>query len=91
LSSLAGDLFPPAGRYSFRPRLAALPAERNGGRVLLLMLGGRHVVGNVAGRDPHDVDGVADRVARTALAFGASLASLKLVLNVLLKLSEQPF
>jgi hypothetical protein len=33
---------------------------------------GRNVLGDLAGRDPHDVDGVADHVAGAALAFGAS-------------------
>jgi hypothetical protein len=58
--------------------------------------GGRHVIGNLAGRDPHDVDGVADHVGGTALAFwgrglGALLNPLKLVLNLFLKLQKHSF
>jgi hypothetical protein len=57
--------------HTFSPRLSALPAERHGGGVLPLILGGRDVVLDLAGRDPHDVDGVADHVGRTAFTFGA--------------------
>jgi hypothetical protein len=48
----------------------------------------------LAGRDPHDVDGVADHVPGAALAFGALgalLASSELVLNVTLQLREEAF
>jgi hypothetical protein len=52
--------FPP-----FRPSATAAG-------VLPLILRGRDVVLDLAGRDPHDVDGVADHVGRTAFTFGAS-------------------
>ena len=57
----SGNLFPPLGGHTFGSRLSALAPECHGSRVLALL-----------GRAPHDVDGVADHVGRTALAFGTS-------------------
>src|SRR5260370_7472622 len=57
----SGNLFPPLGGHTFGSRLSALAPECHRSRVLALL-----------GRDPHDVDGVADHVAGAALAFGAS-------------------
>src|SRR6516162_6208885 len=57
----SGNLFPPLGGHTFGSRLSALAPECHGSRVLALL-----------GSAPHDVDGVADHVGRTALAFGTS-------------------
>src|SRR6516165_2367973 len=57
----SGNLFPPLGGHTFGSRLSALAPECHGSRVLALL-----------GGAPHDVDGVADHVGRTALAFGTS-------------------
>jgi hypothetical protein len=49
---------------------------------------------DLASRDPHDVDGVADHVGGAPfcpLGPGTSRASLKLILDIRLKLSEQTF
>src|SRR5258707_12320637 len=57
----SGNLFPPLGGHTFGSRLSPLAPECHGSRVLALL-----------GRAPHDVDGVAHHVGRTALAFGGS-------------------
>ena len=57
----SGNLFPPLGGHTFGSRLSALAPECHGSRVLALL-----------GRAPHDVDGVADHLGRTVLAFGTS-------------------
>src|SRR6266498_506647 len=68
----SGNLLPPLGGHGFGSRLSALAPECHGSRVLALVLGGRQVIGDLVGRDPHEVDGVADHVGGTALAFGTS-------------------
>jgi hypothetical protein len=67
---LPGDLLPPLGAHAFGPSLPAHPAQFLGGLVLAVVSG--ELFFDLAGRQPHDVDGVADHVAGAALAFGAS-------------------
>jgi hypothetical protein len=55
-----------------RPGLSPQPAQPDGGGRLTLLLGRRHVIGDLAGCDRHDMDGVADHVGGAALAFEAS-------------------
>jgi hypothetical protein len=69
---LTRDLRSPLGAYSFGSGLPAVPAERDGSGVLALILGRRHVIGDLSGRNPREVDSVADDVARAALALRAS-------------------
>jgi hypothetical protein len=72
LRRLLSNLFPLLGRQSGSPRLPAHAAERDRSRILPLILGGRHVIGDLSGRYPHDVDGVADHVAGAFFAFWSS-------------------
>jgi hypothetical protein len=72
VSSLPGDLPATFFRQSIGSRLATFSPKGNGGWILSLRLGCRHILGNLAGRDPHDVYGVADHVAGATLTFGAS-------------------
>src|SRR6059058_2905528 len=66
---LFGNCLSLLGRHTCGPRLPAHTAKRHGGGVLAVI---GDLVLDLAGRDPHDVDGVADHVAGAALAFGAS-------------------
>jgi hypothetical protein len=50
-----------------RPRLAALPAERDGALVFAIV---RDSVFDLAGQYAHDMDGVADHVGRAASPLG---------------------
>jgi hypothetical protein len=59
-------------RHFFRSRPSTQSAQLDGGGRFALVFGGRHIIGDLAGRKPHDVDGVADYVGGAALAFGAS-------------------
>jgi hypothetical protein len=72
--------------------IPAHPAERYSSRILAVI---GDLVLDLAGRDPLDVNCVADHVAGAALAFGASGHYLwprfKLILNDLLKFIEQAF
>jgi hypothetical protein len=75
---LLSDLRPLLGRHPSRPRLAPHAPQRHGGGVLAT-LGG--CILNLAGRDPHDVDRVADYIGGALLAFRASWHSGNLMLG----------
>jgi hypothetical protein len=68
LRGLLSYFLAPLGRHAFSPCLTAHPAQRHGGGVLAV-LGERFL--DLARRDPHDMDGVANHVGRTLLAFRA--------------------
>ena len=86
---LTRDLRSPLGAYSCGSGLPAVPVERDGGGVLALILGRRHVIGYLSGCNPREVDSVADDVARAAPPLGPrGMTSLKLILNIFFKLSE---
>src|SRR5215471_20881840 len=69
LSRVARDPLAFSLTHFLCPRLPAHPAKRYSGSILAVI--GDRVL-DLAGRDPHDVDRVADHVAGAALAFGAS-------------------
>src|ERR1700732_2119400 len=72
LRRLPSNLLAPFGGHPFGSRLPAVASKRHGGGVLPLSLGGWDVLVNLADRQPHDVNGVADYVAGAALTFRAS-------------------
>src|SRR5680860_1258916 len=70
LSGPPSNLATPLRRHRFRPRLAALPPQLDGGFVLRLF--GLSLFLALVGSNLHHADGVADHVARS---FGALCVS----------------
>jgi hypothetical protein len=66
-SALPRDLSPPFRCHLRRPRLAPTAPEFGGGALSAV-----HVLGFLAGRDPHDLDGSADHVSGALLASGSA-------------------